>query len=50
MVEQQGLQGKEEQGGQGVDLMSEGRLSLTYLGTEPDVVAGDLIVTSGLAG
>ena len=31
-------------------LMSEGRLSLTYLGTEPDVVAGDLIVTSGLAG
>ena len=29
-------------------LMGEGRLSLTYLGTEPDVVAGDLIVTSGL--
>ncbi len=31
-------------------LMSEGCLSLTYLGTEPDVVAGDLIVTSGLGG
>ena len=31
-------------------LMSEGRLSLTYLGTEPDVVSGDLVVTSGLAG
>ena len=31
-------------------LMGEGRLSLTYLGTEPDVVAGDLIVTSGLGG
>lgn len=31
-------------------LMSQGRLSLTYLGTEPDVVAGDLIVTSGLGG
>ena len=31
-------------------LMSRGRLSLTYLGTEPDVVAGDLIVTSGLGG
>lgn len=29
-------------------LMSQGRLSLTYLGTKPDVVAGDLIVTSGL--
>lgn len=31
-------------------LMGEGRLALTYLGTDPDVVAGDLIVTSGLAG
>lgn len=31
-------------------LMSQERLSLTYLGTEPDVVAGDLIVTSGLGG
>ena len=31
-------------------LMGENRLSLTYLGTEPDVVAGDLIVTSGLGG
>lgn len=31
-------------------LMSQGRLSLTYLGTEPDVVIGDLIVTSGLGG
>ena len=31
-------------------LMNKGRLSLTYLGTEPDVVAGDLIVTSGLGG
>jgi len=29
-------------------LMSEGRLTLAYLGTEPDVVSGDLIVTSGL--
>lgn len=29
-------------------LMGEGRLALNYLGTEPDVVAGDLIVTSGL--
>lgn len=29
-------------------LMGKGRLSLTYLGTEPDVVAGDLVVTSGL--
>lgn len=29
-------------------LMHEGRLRLGYLGTEPDVVAGDLIVTSGL--
>ena len=32
------------------DLMGEGRLALDYLGSEPDVVAGDLIVTSGLAG
>lgn len=31
-------------------LMSQGKLSLTYLGTNPDVVSGDLIVTSGLAG
>lgn len=31
-------------------LMSEGRIALTYLGAEPDVVAGDLIVTSGLGG
>ena len=31
-------------------LMGEGCLSLSYLGTEPDVVAGDLIVTSGLGG
>lgn len=31
-------------------LMSQGKLSLTYLGTDPDVVPGDLIVTSGLAG
>ena len=30
--------------------MSEGRLALNYLGTEPDVVSGDLVVTSGLAG
>ena len=32
------------------DLMGEGRLALDYLGSEPDVVAGDLIVTSGLGG
>lgn len=31
-------------------LMGEGTLALDYLGSEPDVVAGDLIVTSGLAG
>lgn len=31
-------------------LMSKGRMALTYLGAEPDVVAGDLIVTSGLGG
>ncbi|MDE7262650.1 MAG: rod shape-determining protein MreC [Oscillospiraceae bacterium] len=29
-------------------LMREGRLTLSYMGTDPDVVAGDLIVTSGL--
>lgn len=29
-------------------LMGQGRLRLDYLGAEPDVVAGDLIVTSGL--
>ena len=29
-------------------LMQEGRLTLSYLGTEPDVISGDLIVTSGL--
>ena len=29
-------------------LMGEGQLTLTYLGAEPDVVSGDLIVTSGL--
>ena len=28
--------------------MREGRLTLTYLGTDPDLVSGDLIVTSGL--
>ena len=31
-------------------LMGEGKMALTYLGTEPDVVSGDLIVTSGLGG
>ena len=31
-------------------LMGEGRMALSYLGAEPDVVAGDLIVTSGLGG
>ena len=31
-------------------LMGQGRMALTYLGTEPDVVSGDLIVTSGLGG
>lgn len=31
-------------------LMGRNRLQLTYLGTEPDLVAGDLIVTSGLGG
>ena len=29
-------------------LMGQGRLKLGYLGASPDVVAGDLIVTSGL--
>ena len=29
-------------------LMGEGRLRLAYLGANPDVVAGDLVVTSGL--
>lgn len=31
-------------------LMREGKLTLTYLGTDPDLVSGDLIVTSGLRG
>ena len=31
-------------------LMGEGRLRLGYLGADPDVVAGDLILTSGLGG
>lgn len=31
-------------------LMGEGRLTLNYLGAGPDVIAGDLIVTSGLGG
>lgn len=31
-------------------LMGDGKIALTYLGTEPDVVSGDLIVTSGLGG
>ena len=31
-------------------LMGEGRLQLGYLGAQPDVMAGDLIVTSGLGG
>ena len=29
-------------------LMRDGRLTLNYLGTDPDVMSGDLIVTSGL--
>lgn len=29
-------------------LMREGRLTLSYLGTDPDVVSGDLVLTSGL--
>lgn len=31
-------------------LMRERRLTLSYLGSEPDVVSGDLILTSGLGG
>ncbi len=31
-------------------LMGQGRMALSYLGAEPDVVAGDLVVTSGLGG
>ncbi len=31
-------------------LMSEGRLTLSYLGTTPDLVSGDLVMTSGLGG
>lgn len=31
-------------------LMSQGRLKLGYLGAEPDLMSGDLIVTSGLGG
>lgn len=31
-------------------LMREGRLTLSYLGTDPDVVSGDLVLTSGLGG
>ena len=31
-------------------LMGEGRLQLSYLGAQPDVMPGDLIVTSGLGG
>lgn len=31
-------------------LMSQGRLALDYLGTDPDLVSGDLIMTSGLGG
>lgn len=31
-------------------LMGEGRLTLSYLGASPDLVSGDLIVTSGLGG
>lgn len=31
-------------------LMRDGRLTLNYLGTDPDVISGDLIVTSGLGG
>ncbi len=31
-------------------LMSQGRLSLGYLGTDPDLMSGDLVVTSGLGG
>ena len=28
--------------------MREGQLALNYLGTDPDVAAGDLVLTSGL--
>lgn len=31
-------------------MMAENRLILNYLGAEPDVVSGDLVVTSGLGG
>lgn len=31
-------------------LMRAGQLTLSYLGTDPDVISGDLIVTSGLGG
>ena len=31
-------------------LMGQGRMALSYLVAEPDVVAGDLVVTSGLGG
>lgn len=31
-------------------LMGQGRLGLAYLGTNPDLVVGDLVVTSGLGG
>lgn len=31
-------------------LMSQKRLQLSYLGAQPDVISGDLIVTSGLGG
>lgn len=31
-------------------LMGENRLSLAYLGTDPDLASGDLVVTSGLEG
>ena len=31
-------------------LMGDGRLKLGYLGTDPDVMTGDLVVTSGLGG
>jgi len=32
------------------ELMGQGRLMLSYLGTEPDLISGDLVVTSGLGG
>lgn len=31
-------------------LMDQGKLKLAYLGTKPDLVVGDLVVTSGLGG